>query len=167
MLELKAWIVPIAALIPLIVGFIWYHPKVFGTAWMKAAEITEEKIKGANMAMIFILTYVFACLLAFIMMPITIHQLGFQSSIMGAEGFGKEGSEVMNYLADYIAKYGTAFRTFKHGALHGTIAAIMIAFPLVATNALFERKSWKYIWINAGYWMVAMMLMGGVVCQFA
>ena len=33
-----------AALIPTIVGFIWYNPKVMGEAWMKAAEMTEEMI---------------------------------------------------------------------------------------------------------------------------
>ncbi len=25
----------VAAIITLFVGFIWYHPKVFGTIWMK------------------------------------------------------------------------------------------------------------------------------------
>ena len=35
----------VSALIPLIIGAIWYHPKVFGTAWMHATGITEAKIK--------------------------------------------------------------------------------------------------------------------------
>ena len=47
-----------------------------------------------------------------------------------------------------MADYGDAFRTFKHGALHGTIAGIFIALPIIGTNALFERKSAKYIFIN-------------------
>jgi hypothetical protein len=32
---------------------------------------------------------------------------------------------------------------------------------------LFERRSWKYIFMNAGYWIVSMMLMGAVICKFA
>jgi len=167
MVEIKFWIVPVAAIIPLIIGFIWYHPKVFGTAWMNAAGLSEEKLKGANMALIFSLTYLLSCFLASSLLSLTIHQLGMQSALMNEEGFGKEGSEIMVYLSDFIAKYGTNFRTFKHGALHGTIGGIFLAFPVVAINALFERKSWKYIWINSGFWIISMMLMGGLVCQFA
>ena len=167
MVEIKFWIVPVAGLIPLIIGFIWYNPKVLGTAWMNAAGLTEEKLKGANMGLIFFLTYIFSSLLASSLLSITIHQLGFQSTLMNEEGFGKEGSEIMIYISYFISKYGANFRTFKHGALHGTIAGIFLALPIVAVNALFERKSWKYIWINAGFWILSMMLMGGVVCQFA
>lgn len=36
-----------AALSTFIVGFIWYHPKVFGTVWMKAEGLTEEQLKMA------------------------------------------------------------------------------------------------------------------------
>jgi hypothetical protein len=167
MLEIKFWIIPIAALVPLIVGFVWYNPKVLGTAWMNAAGLTEEKMKGVNMGLIFLLTYLFSCLLASSMLSLTIHQMGVQSVLINEEGFGKEGSEIMNYFSDFLAKYGTNFRTFKHGALHGTLGALFIAFPMLAINALFERKSWKYIWINTGYWVISMLLMGGIVCQFA
>ena len=34
----------VSALVPLIIGAIWYHPKVFGSAWMHATGITEAKI---------------------------------------------------------------------------------------------------------------------------
>lgn len=167
MIEIKIWVIFVAALIPLVIGFIWYNSKTFGNAWMNAAGLTEEKIKGANMPLIFFLCYVFSCMLASTMLQLTIHQMGLQSSLMNDPAFNTVGSEVRNYLAEYLAKYGHAFRTFKHGAFHGAIAGIFIAFPIVAINALFERKSWKYIWINVGYWIISMMLMGGVVCQFA
>ena len=51
-----------AAASALVVGFIWYNPNVFGNAWMKAADMTEEKMKGANMGVIFGLAFVFAIL---------------------------------------------------------------------------------------------------------
>ncbi|MFN8337892.1 MAG: DUF1761 family protein [Saprospiraceae bacterium] len=34
---------------------------------------------------------------------------------------------------------------------------------MMAVNALFERKSWKYIFLNVGYWGICAMLMGGVI----
>jgi len=167
MYELKLWIIPIAALIPMIMGFIWYNPKVMGKAWMEATGLTDEKMKGANMGLVFGLSYVFSCLLAFAMVTLTIHQMGFQSILMNEPGFGVEGSDMYIFFHDFLSKYGNNFRTFKHGALHGTIGGLIIAFPIIATNGMFERKSWKYIWINTGYWVITMMLMGGFVCQFA
>jgi hypothetical protein len=134
---------------------------------MNAAGLTEEKLKSANMGLIFLLCYVFASLIAMGLIPITIHQMGFQSTLVNEPGFGTNGSEVMNYLSDFIAKYGSNFRTFKHGAFHGFLTSLFFAFPLMATNALFERKSWKYIWIHAGYWIISITLMGGFVCQFS
>ena len=61
-------------------------------------------------------------------------------------------------------KHGTeAFMTFKHGALHGSMLGLFVALPVFATNALFEMKSFKYVAINAGYWIVTMALMGGII----
>jgi len=119
------------------------------------------------MGLVFFLTYIFSCLVGFALISITIHQMGFQSALMNEEGFGKEGAEIMTYIADFVSKYGSNFRMFKHGALLGTLTGIMVALPILAINSLFERKSWKYIWINAGYWIISLMLMGGVICQFA
>ncbi len=166
-MEISMWIIPVAALVPMIVGFIWYHPKVMGTAWMNVAGMTEEKLKSGNMLVIFGISYLMSCLLASSMYGLTIHQFGFQSVLIDEPGFGKEGSDLYAYFNDFMTKYGKNFRTFKHGALHGFISAIIIAFPVIATNALFERKGWKYTWINTGYWVITFTLMGGLVCQFA
>jgi len=54
-----------AALSTLVVGFIWYNPKVFGTAWMKTVGMTEEKAKEGNMPVIFGLALVLAFVAAF------------------------------------------------------------------------------------------------------
>ncbi len=40
----------LAGLIPMILGFVWYHPKVFGAAWMKSLGFTEETLRQGNMA---------------------------------------------------------------------------------------------------------------------
>ena len=39
----------------------------------------------------------------------------------------------------------------------------LVAMPVLSTNALFEQKSFKYVMINAGYWIVTMALMGGLI----
>lgn len=147
-----------AAFSTLIVGFIWYNPKVFGTAWMKSAGLTEEELKGANMAKIFGLAILFAIMLAFMLQAIVIHQSGVVSLTNGDIANAKPSYEA------FMADYGMAFRTFKHGALHGFLAGIFLALPIIGTNALFERKGAKYILINTGFWTVCLTIMGSILC---
>ncbi|WP_194766406.1 DUF1761 domain-containing protein [Tamlana sp. I1] len=148
----------VAAISALVIGFIWYNPKVFGTAWMHAAGMTDEKIKGGNMAKIFILALIFAFMLATALPGIVIHQMGALSLI------GGDASQALPSYSAFLADYSNAFRTFKHGALHGVLTGIFIVLPVLGTNALFERKSAKYIFINSGYWIVTLAVMGGIIC---
>jgi len=147
----------LAAVSALIVGFIWYNPKVFGNAWMQAAGMTDEQIKGGNMAKIFGMALLFAFLLAMAMPAMVIHQMGVFSLAQGELGM------LPSYDA-FLNDYGDAFRTFKHGAFHGVLAGVFIALPILGTNALFERKSAKYILINSGYWIVTLAVMGAIIC---
>ena len=154
----------VAALIPLAVGALWYSPMLFANAWMKATGLTEDALKKGNMALIFGLTFVFSFMLAMILNSVVIHQTHVYSVLLDEPGFGDPNSEIGKWLSDFMAKYGQNYRSFKHGALHGTISAIFFALPLIAINALFERRSGRYIAIHAGYWIVTLALMGGVVC---
>ena len=156
-----------AALIPMVMGFIWYNPKVLGTVWMQAADMTEEKMKGANMPLIFGLSYVLSFFLAVALNYVVIHQNHLFSILLEEPGFGEAGSEVQNYFDAFMAKYGGNFRTFIHGAFHGVIEGLLFVLPILGTNALFERKGFKYIAVNVGYWTITIALMGGVICQWA
>lgn len=73
-------------------------------------------------------------------------------------------SEALPSYQAFMNDYGTAFRTFKHGALHGFMSGLLFAFPINAINGLFERKSWRYIWVNSGYWIVTLTLIGSLIC---
>ena len=160
-------IVLLAALVPLVIGFIWYNPKVFGTVWMKAAGITEDKMKGANMVLIFGVSFLLSFFLAFAIQFMVIHQWSIFSILANEPGIADPTSEVGMMVKNFMEKYGTNFRTFKHGVLHGVIAGITIALPVLGINALFERKGFKYIAVNVGYWIVTMAIMGGILCQFS
>lgn len=151
-----------AALSTFIVGFIWYHPKVFGTAWMKAEGLTEEQLKKGNMAKIFGLSFVFAFIAGiFAIHPVVIHQFGALGMVGGDPALAKP-----SYTA-FMADYGTAFRTFKHGALHGTLLGLFLVFPVIAINGLYSHKPWKLIFIVAGYWVVTLAIMGGIICGWS
>ena len=160
MMEINFMAILVAAIVPLILGFIWYNPKTFGTVWMREAEMTEAKMKSGNMAVIFILSFILSILLAFFTQFLTIHQTGVVSLIGG----NPAAESVLPSFQAFMDDYGTDFRTFKHGALHGLLAGVFFVLPIMATNGMFERKSWKLIFINTGYWTVALTIMGAIVC---
>ena len=156
----------IAAIVPLIMGFIWYHPKVFGTAWMREADMTEDKMKSVNMGKILSLAFIFSFLLAFSIQFMVIHQFSLYSLFFG-QPIDDANSEVGQFFKSIMDRVGHNFRTFKHGVFHGFMGGLMSGLPIVAINALFERKSFKYIAMHAGYWIITMMIMGGIICQFS
>lgn len=150
----------VAALSTLVVGFIWYNPKVFGTIWMNETGMTEEKAKGANMVKVFGLTILFTFFMAFILQMLVIHQFGALGLIGGYPEHAKPS------YAAFMADYGDAYRTFKHGMLHGFMTGLLFALPMVGVNSQFERRSWKYILVTGGYWVVCCTLMGGIICAW-
>ncbi|MBS1651546.1 MAG: DUF1761 domain-containing protein [Bacteroidetes bacterium] len=166
-MKINFLILLIAALIPMILGFIWYNPKVFGSAWMRASGLNQEKPNNTKMGLVFTLSFLLCFLMAFIIQFMVIHQYSVFSIFMNEPSAKDPNSEIGKYLADFMLKYGQNFRTFKHGTLHGTMGGIMLATPIITISALFEQKSFKYIAINAGYWIISMGLMGGIICAFA
>lgn len=157
-MEINFLAIAVAALSTLVVGFIWYHPKVFGTVWMHEAGLTEEQLKKGNMLKIFGLTLILSFLIAMVVMTLSVHQVSAMSLV---------GGDPTNALPSYqvfMDDYGMVYRTFKHGAFHGFLAGLLFAFPVIAINGLFEHRSAKYIFINAGYWIVSLTLMGAIIC---
>lgn len=154
----------IAALVPVIIGIVWYNSKIFGTAFMQSIGMNEEKSKkGFNTPIILGLTYVFSFMIAFALSSVVIHQMGFFSML---QNHFKEPA-VLDFFKTTMITYGGEFRTFKHGALHGGITGVFIALPIIAISAMIERRGFKYIAITAGYWILSLILMGGIICQFA
>ncbi|MFE3866983.1 DUF1761 domain-containing protein [Flavobacterium sp. LS2P90] len=159
-MEMNFYALLVAAFSTLVVGFIWYNPKVFGTIWMKESGLTEEKMKGGNMLMIFGVSFIYAILISFVLQILTIHQFGALGMVGGDASIAKPS------YATFMADYGMAFRTFKHGALHGFMAGLFLALPIIGTNALYERRSFKYTLVTGGFWIVCFMIMGGIICAW-
>ena len=130
----------VSALIPLIIGSIWYHPKAFGTVWMNATGITEDKLKNMSPAKAYIVALVISVVLSFYL---------YINVLTGGPDDMRHGQEI--------------YMTFKHGAAHGAFLGLFVVLPVLATNAIFEMKSAKYIFINVFYWIVSLALMGGTL----
>ncbi len=156
----------VAALVPLMLGFIWYSDKAFGPAWQRTAGLDPEKLKTGNMAVTLISALVLSFLLSIALTQLVIHQNALPGlfNVKGANPTPE--SEEGQFLKMFTEKYGMIHRTFTHGMVHGILYSILIVLPIVGINALFEKRGWKYIMIHFGYWLICLALMGGIICAW-
>ncbi len=126
------WLAILAAtLSAFVVGFLWYGP-VLGRAWMDSAGITEEQVASGNMARIFSLALVFQLVMAFCL-------------AMFFYGGTAESAELINASS---------------GAFYGFLTGFGWVAMALGVNALFEQRSFRYMAINGGYWIIVFTLMG-------
>jgi len=152
----------IAAIIPMIVGAAYYSPMLVGKSWMKVNGFKEEDLEGGNMIAIFGGAYILSVLAAFALSGLVIHQPSvFQ---LGVPEVLNAGSPEQLQMAEFMKMFGDKHRNFGHGVLHGGIIALLLVLPIIGINSLFERRGWKYIFIHFGYWLITLMLMGGLLC---
>lgn len=170
MLKLNWIIILSTSVIPLLIGMLWYSKALFGNAWLQASGMTVEDSQKLNMGKAIVLALLLGVLMSTCMMVWTIHQMGFYSVLGGdadQAALKDPTSSLSIYVADFMSKHGQNFRTFKHGAFHGLIAALFFGFAFIGMSAIWERKSLKYVLIHVGFWAVCLMLMGGIICQWA
>ncbi len=107
---------------------------------------------------------IFAFMIAFMLNPMVIHQMSVGSLLEDMPE--AKGAKIELLVNGKSIAYKDLFRTFKHGALHGFLCGVFFAWPIIGTQALFESRSKKYIAIHSVYWMISMMLMGGIICAW-
>lgn len=129
MYEISLWPILGAAVANVVLGMVWYHPKVFGAAWMRLANIspdTAEKVKKQ--------------------MPVRA-VCGFLASII---------------IAYVLANLGIVLGIFDIiGAVLDLAFSAWIGFiaPVLLGAVLWEGKSLKLYAINAGFWLVSLIVM--------
>lgn len=123
----------VATLSTFLVGWLWYG-LLFGKAWMNAVGVSEEETDKGNMAKIFGLSFIFELIMAF-------------NLAMFLTGSPEAAAQM---------DAGT-------GAFYGFLTGFGWIFFALAVNSLYEQKSWKYIFINGGYWSVAFTIMGLII----
>ena len=154
-MELNFLAIVVTALVPMNLGFIWYNSKVFGNVWLRESQMTATKMNSGNRAVMFVASLLMSLLLAFFTDFLVVHELG----VYGLTGGEMDGAHTQAFLAEFSGRW----RTFHHGAIHGAMAGVMFALPIIAINGLQERKSLKYIAINTGYWIVCLTIMGSII----
>ena len=52
----------------------------------------------------------------------------------------------------FLAEYGGSFSRFSHGVVHAIFAAILVALPFLAHQAMWSGKSFKAFAIDFCFW---------------
>ena len=128
----------VAGISAFVVGGVWYSPALFGKAWMNANKLTMEQIKQGNFGKIYGWAFIFTLIAAV---------------------------NLAMFLTDTPAECtGNCAQVtdITMGTMGGFLAGIWV-FCFVAIHGLFEHKPWKLIFINGGYSIVALTLMGAII----
>ncbi len=131
--------VVLAAVANMVLGFLWYGP-LFGKTWsdlMGWSKADMEAAKKKGMGK----SYALMTLGSFVMAYVLAHSLVFASTYMNVSGV-PAGLSVgfWNWL--------------------GFVA------PVTIGSVLWDGKPWKLWFINAGYYLVALLLMGVILASF-
>ena len=135
----------VATLIPMIMGFIYYHPAVFGKAWMYSNGFTKETIGSGPKPILYLLAL-------FVSFFLTMFFWGW---VTGAGG--QDQMQVVD------PKDGHSYVTFQHGVAHGLIFGITVLLPIFTTMAIFEKRKFSWAFVNWGYWTITSILMCGIL----
>lgn len=57
----------VSALVPMVLGMIWYAPAVFGKTWMHLIGKSESELKKGNMGVKYLLSFVGAIITAYVL----------------------------------------------------------------------------------------------------
>lgn len=118
----------LAALVPLVIGFIWFHPKTFGKAWMESLGFSEEDLQQGSMAVTFGVTFLMSLTLAYYF-AMRYHGHGEESSVLAHAAY--HGFMTFGYVGMPVLVMNMLFerRTMK-GML------ITVAYWFVAVMAI-------------------------------
>lgn len=126
----------VAGISAFVLGGVWYSPALFGKAWMKENKMTMEEVRKGNKARIFGWAFALSLLMAVNL-----------AMFLTEPATPCPGLPVVN---------------ISWGATAGFLAGIWV-FCSIAIVALFEHKTARYIFINGGYCILALVLVGAII----
>ena len=129
MIVVTFWPIVAAGVASVLIGWVWYHPRVFGTTWMRLANVTPEMAERGKK-----------------MMPLSIIV-----SLLGSMLI----AYVMNYVGIAFHIYDWVGAVFEL-ALWSWLGFVV---PTSLGMVLWEQRPVKLYFINAFYWLVTFIAM--------
>lgn len=129
MIVVTIWPIVAAGIAAVLIGWVWYHPRVFGTTWMRLANVTPEMAERGKK-----------------MMPLSV-MLSLCGSMLIAY--------VMNYIGIAFYIYDWVGAVFEL-ALWSWLGFVV---PTSLGIVLWEQRPLKLYFINIFYWLVTFVAM--------
>ena len=133
MIEVNLLPILVAGVVSILIGWIWYHPKVFGSAWMRMSNITPEMAERGKkrMPLVALIGLIAAMLVAWVMSYIGI-LLGVYD-IVGAVvlGFWCWVGFVAPTMLGMVLWEQKPFRLYLINALYWLVAFVSMAVILL------------------------------------
>lgn len=132
MLPINYWAVLVAAVANMVLGSLWYGP-LFGKPWKAMMGFTQEKMaaaKAKGMTTSYVIMIVGSLFMSWVM----------------AHGI---------ILANYLMVSGVAA-----GIKVGILNWIGFVAPVTVGAVIWEGKPWKLWYLNSGYYLVGLIMMG-------
>jgi mannitol-specific phosphotransferase system IIBC component len=129
----------VAAILSMILGYIWYGP-LFGKLWMRLMGFTKESMSEgkSKMAKTYSIMFIGTLLMSFTLA----HSIVFASAYMNSAGVDAGlTAGIWNWLGFVV--------------------------PVSLGSVLWDGKPWKLWFINAGYYLVALLMMGVLLAVWA
>lgn len=131
------WIAVIAsAVVYMAIGFVWYSDALFGKQYRKLMGVKDSDMKPGGDFMVKMM--LLGTLSAVIMAYVLTHNIVFSGSYLGASGV------VLGLMTGFWNWLGYQVVIFVNGYL-------------------YEKKSIKLTFINAGYMLLALLVMGVII----
>ncbi len=134
--EINGWAVLAAALAAMGVGMVWYSPFLFAKPWMRLSGMGESQNREAKSG-------------------------GMAKTYLMA--FAGNLAQAM-VLAYFI--YWTAVTTLPTGLLTGFLVWLGFIATVMLGSVLWEHKPWRLYFINAGYYLTALLVMSAILVLF-
>ncbi len=122
-----------SALSALLIGSLWYHPKIFGTAWLRLVNISPKDLEKRKKYMPLLM------LVSFIMFLCVAFMVSIIISV-----------DISQIISNTV---------FDQTILNALLIWISLVVPVLLWSVFWEGKSIKLFAINAGYWLVVLYAM--------
>lgn len=122
-----------------LLGFVWYHPRIFGGVWVRLVNISPENLEKSKrqMPLLTLGAFVAAFFMAFISANILTHFRGYWG------------------ILDVQDALGLALLAWSG-----------FVVPILLGPIFWEGKSIKLFAINAGYWLTVLSVMALIIAFF-
>ena len=130
--EINYWVVLIATVINMAVGFFWYSKGAFGARWSKLTGVSMDDMKKRGNSGIAV-SVVTSLITAFV-------------------------------LAHFVRYAGAT--SFADGLVTGFWLWLGFVAAMLASSYVFEGRPWKLWQINAGYWLVVLLINSGLLASW-